>query len=160
MAPAWSRDGRSIYYSQGRVSFWKIAWNGGTPVLVAKTGARMDPRVSDGGKHLYYMGEVTQGGVRRLDLASGAETVIAGTERAVYRNWALGGGGIYFVEGAATPVLRFLDLKTHRVSWLANLPGKPDVKRHGLAVSPDGSAVLYTSVDTEIGDIMLLEGIR
>jgi len=112
MAPAWSRDGRSIYYSQGRVSFWKIAWNGGTPVLVAKTGARMDPRVSDDGKHLYYMGEVTQG------------------------------------------------LKTHRVSWLANLPGKPDVKRHGLAVSPDGSAVLYTSVDTEIGDIMLLEGIR
>jgi len=38
------------------------------------------------------MGEVTQGGVRRLDFASGADTVVAGTEHAVYRNWALGAG--------------------------------------------------------------------
>ena len=160
MAPAWSRDGRSIYYSQGRVSFWKIPWNGGTPVLIAKTGARMDPRVSEDGKHLYYMGEVSQGGVRRLDLASGVDTVMAGTEHAVYRNWALGGGGIYFVEGVATPVLQFLDFQAHRVTRLTTLPGKPNVKRHGLAVSPDGSSFLYTSLDTEIGDIMLLEGIR
>jgi len=57
-------------------------------------------------------------------------------------------------------VLRFLDLETHRVEQLMNLPGKPNVKRHGLAVSPDGSSVLYTSLDTEIGDIMLLESIR
>ena len=57
-------------------------------------------------------------------------------------------------------MLRFLDLETHRVEQLMNLPGKPDVKRHGLAVSPDGSSVLYTSLDTEIGDIVLLEGIR
>ena len=120
----------------------------------------MDPRVSDDGKYVYYMGEVAQGGVRRLNLATGADTVIAGTEHAVYRNWALGGGGIYFVEGAASPVLRFLDLETHQGSRLINLPGKPNIKRHGLAVSPDGSSVLYTSVDTEIGDIMLLEGIR
>jgi hypothetical protein len=35
-----------------------------------------------------------------------------------------------------------------------------NVKRHGLAVSPDGSSLLYTSLDTEIGDIMLLDGIR
>jgi eukaryotic-like serine/threonine-protein kinase len=160
MAPAWSPDGRSIYYSQGRVSFWKMPWNGGTAVPAAKTGAKMDPRVSDDGRHVYYMGEVTQGGVRRLDLASGVETVVAGTEHAVYRNWALGGGGIYFVEGVATPVLRFLDLNTHRISRLVNLPGKPNVKRHGLGVSPDGSSLLYTSLGTEIGDIMLLEGVR
>ena len=160
MAPAWSPDGRSIYYSEGRVSFWKMPWNGGTPVPAAKGGAKMDPRVSDDGKYVYYMGEVAQGGVRRLNLATGADTVIAGTEHAVYRNWALGGGGIYFVEGAASPVLRFLDLETHQGSRLINLPGKPNIKRHGLAVSPDGSSVLYTSVDTEIGDIMLLEGIR
>jgi hypothetical protein len=57
-------------------------------------------------------------------------------------------------------VLRFLDLVTHRVSGLIDLPGKPNTRRHGLAVSPDGSSVLYTSVDTEIGDIMMLEGIR
>jgi len=85
MAPAWSPDGRSIYYSQGRVSFWKIPWNGGTSVPAAKTGAKMDPRVSDDGRHLYYMGEVAQGGVRRLNLATGGDTVVAGTEHAVYR---------------------------------------------------------------------------
>ncbi|HEY2017984.1 MAG TPA: protein kinase [Bryobacteraceae bacterium] len=160
MAPAWSRDSRAIYYSKGGASLWKIPWNGGTPVLVAKTGARMDPRVSDDGQYLYYMGEGMKGGVRRLDFASGADTVIAGTERAIYRNWALGSGGIYFAEGAAPPVLRFLDLQTHRISRLASLPGKPNIKRRGLAVSPDGSSLLYTSLDTEIGDIMLLEGIR
>jgi len=158
--PAWSSDGRWIYYSQGRLKFWKIPWNGGAPVLVANTGAKMDPRVSDDGQHLYYMGEITNGGVRCLDLASGVETVVAGTERAIYRNWALGRGGIYFVDGAEAPMLRFLDLKTHRVSLLAALPGKPTTKRRGLAVSPDDSALLYTSVDTEIADILLLEGVR
>jgi eukaryotic-like serine/threonine-protein kinase len=164
MAPAWSPDGRSIYYSRGRASFWKLPWNGGTPVLIGPTGDKLDARVTDDEQYVYYMTEGMAGGVaggiRRFDIVSGAETVIAGTEHAVYRNWALGGGGLYFVEGAAAPVLRFLDLASHHVSQLVNLPGKPSVKRHGLAVSPDGSSVLYTSVDTEIGDIMLLEGIR
>jgi Tol biopolymer transport system component len=164
MAPAWSPDGRWIYYSRGRASFWKMPRNGGTPVLIGPTGDKLDARVSDDGQYVYYMTEGMAGGVaggiRRFDLASGAETIIAGTEHAVYRNWARGRGGIYFVEGAGSPVLRFLDLATHGVSGLISLPGKPNVKRHGLAVSPDGSTVLYTSLDTEIGDNMLLEGIR
>jgi len=159
MAPAWSRDGRWIYYSQGAKSFWKIPWRGGTPVVVAPTGDKMDPRISDDGRYVYYMAEGMTG-VHRLDLAAGADAGIAGTERTIHRNWALGARGIYFVEGAATPVLRFLDLETHRVTRLANLPGRPNVKRHGLAVSPDGLSLLFTSIDTEIGDIMLLEGLR
>jgi hypothetical protein len=120
----------------------------------------MQARVSDDGDTFITWVEGMTGGVRRLDLASGAEMAIAGTERAVHRNWALGGGGIYFVEGGKPPVLRFLDFRRHRVSRRMDLPGRPNVKRRGLAVSPDGSSLLYTSLDTEIGDIMLIEGIR
>src|SRR5260370_11104305 len=137
-----------------------MSGNGGTPVLVARTGAKMDPSVSDDGKYLYYMGEVTEGGVRRLDLASSAETMVAGTERAIYRNWALGRNGIYFVEGMTAPVLRFLDLSTHRVSQVAILPGQPTINRRGLAVSPDASALLYAPLDPKIGTIILTTAIR
>jgi hypothetical protein len=106
------------------------------------------------------MREITQGGVRRLDLASGAEAVSAGTERGPTAIGPSAGAASVLVEDAVTPVLRFLDLKTHHVSRLTNLPGKPNVRRRGLAVSPDGSSLLFMSLDTEIGDIMLLDGIR
>jgi Tol biopolymer transport system component len=119
LSPAWSRDGRWIYYSRGRTDFWKIPWNGGTPILVAEHGGRMDPQLSEDGQNLYYMGETMKGGVRRLDLTSGAETVIAGTEQAVFRNWALSRDGVYFVEGAAHPALRFLNFSMNRVTQLA-----------------------------------------
>ncbi|HXB73498.1 MAG TPA: protein kinase [Candidatus Acidoferrales bacterium] len=160
LAPAWSRDGNWIYFSKGRISFWKIPWNGGTPVMVAKIGTRMDPRVSSDGQSIYYMGEVTKGGVRRLNLETGEDTLVPGTEHAIYRNWALGQTGIYFVEAGSPPQLRLLDFKTHRTTQLSTVPGSPTTKRRGLAVSPDESTLLYTSIDAEIGDIMLLEGVR
>jgi Tol biopolymer transport system component len=156
----WSSDGRWIYYSIGRISFWKIPWDGGTAVQVSNFGGKADPRLSGDGRSAYYMGQVSKGGVHRLDLASSNDTIVAGTERAMYRNWALAGGGIYFVEDTAPTLLRFLDFRTNRVKTAANLPGKPNTRKRGLAISPDGSSLLYTSVDNEIGDIMLIEGIR
>jgi Tol biopolymer transport system component len=158
--PLWSSDGRWIYYSIGRISFWKIPWDGGTAVQVSNFGGKADPRLSGDGRSVYYMGQVFEGGVHRLDLASSNHTIVAGTERAMYRNWALAGGGIYFVEDTAPTLLRFLDFRTNRVKTAANLPGKPNTRKRGLAISPDGSSLLYTSVDNEIGDIMLIEGIR
>ena len=77
MDAAWSRDGQWIYYSRGRVSFWKIPSKGGKPVPVANTGARTDARLAKDGRYLYYMGESPKGGIRRLDLGSSTETVVA-----------------------------------------------------------------------------------
>lgn len=158
--PVWSRDGRWIYYSQGRQALYKIPWNGGTPVKLPVRG-KLDPQFSVDGKSLYFMVENTrEGGIRRLDLASGSESVITGTERAIKRNWALARDGIYFLEGETKPMLRFLEFQTNRIRTVADFPGVPYANSHAFAISPDGSSLLYTSVDTDIGDIMLLEGVH
>ena len=64
------------------------------------------------------------------------------------------------VGAGQPPQLRYLDFKTQRTSLISALSGSPTTKRRGLAVSPDESTLLYTSIDAEIGDIMLLEGVR
>jgi eukaryotic-like serine/threonine-protein kinase len=161
--PTWSQDGNWIYFVNARRDLWKIPSSGGTALHVVDQLGLNDPRFSADGRYLYSMklqGPIVNGGIRRLELASGAETMVGGTERAVLRNWTLGRNGIYFVDAPAPYVLRFLDLKRHRVSRIANLPEKPTSRERGLNISPDGTSLLYTSVDTQIGDIMLIEGIR
>ncbi len=160
MQPTWSADGAWIYYSLGRLSFWKIPSAGGTPTELLGGAGLMDPRPSPDGRFLYSMTSARRGGILRRDIVAGTEEAIPGTESAVYRSWALAHGGIYFVKDAAPPQLWFLDFKTRHVRSVMSLPGPPARTARGLAISPDGSTLFYCSKDTEIGDIMLLQGIR
>ena len=73
------------------------------------------------------------------------------------RYWTLAKGGIYFVEGSANPVIQFLDLAAQRVTRLGTIRRGLIRGPRGMAVSPDGSEILYMEEDLTLSDIMLIE---
>jgi hypothetical protein len=76
------------------------------------------------------------------------------------RYWAVGSHGVYFVPSAAPPSLHFFDFGTHQVRRTIQFPQPPVVSLPGLAVSPDGRWILYSEVDEDNADIMLLENFQ
>jgi Tol biopolymer transport system component len=154
--PSWSRDGRWIYYAkEGHPEeTWKVSLDGGTPVLVDQQP--MQDRVEAADGDLYYVRYNSAPGIRRRPIAGGQEETVAGTEGVqLFRYWALGGNGIFFVNGPQDPALRFLDLRTNKVSRIAEIPSRLWKGPRGLAASPDGAWVLYTLEDVTASDIML-----
>ena len=76
------------------------------------------------------------------------------------RGFALGAGGLYHVgcvgpQSREAPLYR-LDLATGRDTRLGSLEGW-DL---GFTVAPDGKAILYTRVQGEGSDLMLIENFR
>jgi hypothetical protein len=138
MAPALSRGGRWIYYSKGRISFWKIPWNGGTPVLLRKPGPKWTRAYTMRGS-TFIAWERSRRGRPASRSCVGRRDGNCRHGTGDLRNWALGEGASISWRAPRHPRFGFLDLTTYRVSRLAKLPGRPYVKRRGLAVSPDGT---------------------
>src|SRR3954471_5595952 len=65
-----------------------------------------------------------------------------------HRFWALGQGGIYFVDAQKTPaLLKFVDLASHKVTVLTALAKGPAKFTRGLSISRDGRYALYCQDD-------------
>jgi hypothetical protein len=92
-----------------------------------------------------------------MPLAGGAETVLLSAAVAG-RNFVVTGHGIYFMRYSgpafAIDVYRFDSRTTESV---VTLRGHPDM---GLAVSRDEKRILYSQVDHEGRNIMLVENYR
>jgi serine/threonine protein kinase len=162
IVPAWSHDGRWIYYLQSdgsRQETWKAPFAGGAPVPVAKYGM-FDVTESPDGRYLYYTRDAGTSGIWRRETAGGDPLLLKGTEREqLFRYWGLAKGGIYFVEGPLNPVVQFLDLSTMRTRPLITLRRAIQRGPRGLSVSPDGSEFLYVEDDLTLSDIMLIENL-
>jgi hypothetical protein len=68
--------------------------------------------------------------------------------------WTIVPGGIYFVPADAPKSLRYFDFHTKHVRQAFESD-----KRfwYGLSVSPDGRSILYSKVDEENQDVMLVD---
>jgi eukaryotic-like serine/threonine-protein kinase len=155
--PAWSADGRWIYYlrSANTEATWKVPFAGGAPVLV-DSQPMQDLVESPDGQYLYYVRYNDSSGIRRRRIADGKDETLPGTEGVqLFRYWSLAGDGIYFIPGPPNVTLRFLNLRTRKISRIASIPSKLYKGPRGLAASPDGNWVLYTLQDVVAGDIML-----
>jgi Tol biopolymer transport system component len=65
--------------------------------------------------------------------------------------------GIYFIPapgGGGRPSIQFLSFATAKVKTVAPISGSPT---EGLSVSPDGRFLLFSQVDAEGSDLMLVE---
>ena len=73
-----------------------------------------------------------------------------------------GGPGIYFVnlDAKRNPTIKFFNIATGRVTQVAAPEKLPVLGMAGLAVSPNGRWILYSQVDQDISDIMLVENFR
>ena len=106
-----------------------------------------------------YAKDADVGGLWKVPVKGGEETAVLNLPANLWGYWALATNGIYFVDTKASPrpVLRFFDFGTSRVSHVVDLDEKPIEHEPGIAISPDGSWLLYTQVDSRSGDLMLVE---
>jgi Tol biopolymer transport system component len=160
MMPSWSHDGRSIYYSSDRGGSWQI-WKqptaGGAPSQITRQGGR-EAKESMDGRSLYYDGS-NRIGIWKAPLDGGAPVPVAGLERIRhYRHWTIVDRGIFYLSRDEPPwTVSFYEFATKRITPALTIPNKPIVGTPGLTASPDGRSILYSQVDRQGSDVMLLE---
>lgn len=165
--PCWSRDGQWIYFLAGDgvdpAGIWKIPKEGGDPILVVAGG--YEPVASADGRMLYYSLPRPTAGLWSLDLATGAKREII-SDGGFYRYWAAANEAIYYVRGrerneSMRPFeIRRFDVGTRESTTVATLDHSLMEGPSGLAVTPDESRLVITTVDLNDRDIVLVEGIQ
>jgi len=167
--PSWSKDGRWVYFGSNRnggSQVWKVPSQGGAAVQVTKEGGTEAFETFDG-KSIYYAKSDVPG-IWQVAAEGGEETrVVAQGQQSL---WALTAQGICFFDagrllpnaqrGALT--LKFYSFATGKVALLRKFPRETavDTGSTALSVSADGRWILYTQLDQDSSDLMLVENSR
>jgi Tol biopolymer transport system component len=163
--PSWSRDGQSIYFSSNRGGdrqIWKVSAEGGPATQVTRHGG-FEAFESSDGRFLYYTKERDVGGIWRVPVEGGEETLLPELrEVRQYRYWVLTESGIYFVPETTSPrpTINFFNFTTGKVREVAKAERPMFYGPAGLAVSPDGHWILYAQEDQTSSDIMLVSNLQ
>ena len=167
--PSWSHDGKSIYFSSdrtGRFEIFKVPSAGGEAVQITRNGGWGIQESADG-KYLYYT--LTRGpnettlatlpvvSLLRMPAEGGEETLVM--EGVRDRSWAVTAEGVWYLwaESLQHGELRFFDFKTRKTSSPLTMT-KPLIV--GLALSPDGTHLLFNQRDQQGSEILLMENFR
>ena len=163
--PSWSNDGRWIYFhAWSDDQIWKLPSGGGKPVRVTRHGG-FEAFESMDGKYLYYSKKQKHSGIWRIDLSTGIEAPVPELLRAGdYRQWALGGTGIFFVPNdevfSKDAVVRFFDFATRKIVPVATVGRLERAGGGALAVSRDERSLLCVRMDRDNRNIMLVENFK
>jgi Tol biopolymer transport system component len=159
--PSWSHDGRWLYFCSSRsgsIQVWRQRDNGADATQLTQQGG-CSPVESPDGAFLYYQRTVVPSGwsLRRLTLASGKdiEFLPVMSERA----FEVAPGGIYYVPASADGrfTIQYYDFETKTFRLIARIL-RPLPRR--MALSPDGSSLLYSQLDRFGFDLMMVENFR
>ncbi|MFN7992737.1 MAG: protein kinase [Bryobacteraceae bacterium] len=157
-SPSWSSDGRWIYFASdrsGRYEIWKTPKDGGTAVQVTHTGAGRVEESPDG-RYLYYRRGapgMKGGALFRMPTEGGEETQIA--PHIDY--FGITSKGLYLtIPGEKT--MRFQDTTTGKSRVLATLDKSILAGSSNIAPSPDDAYVVWSQVDRNTSDLMLVDG--
>jgi len=161
-SPAWSHDGRFVYFSSRRAgteTISRVPVAGGPEEQVTHTGGGRCEEAADG-RTLFFK-QATSGDSPLL-----ARSLAGGQERTLidcvpYRGYALGRAGIYHVgcggDPGAVPLL-LREPATGRDRFLGTLDRPRPLG--GLTVSADGKLILYDKLIGEGSDLVLIENFR
>lgn len=158
VAPSWSGDSTTVYFSSdrsGEWEIWRVEAEGGRPSRVTYNGGFNAFEAPDG-QTLYYA-KKGKAGLWRHGVNDEEETLVLGAlEPFDWGNWAVTDDGIYFIRREdAGPTIRFYSFLSGWSTAIATLDDVPE--QPSLAVSPDGRVLLYTHVDRNESDILLVE---
>ncbi len=160
--PTWSRSADFIYFASNRSGQWEI-WRktaqGGPAEQITQNGGKFSMESSDG-ESIYYVRPDTDG-IWNYPLDGSAEPrqVFANLDVRDWGNWSVTPSGIYFVQRLEhSPALAFYGFQSGRTTHLKTLDSVPS--HPALSVSKDLSWFVYTQIDDEGSDIMVLEGFR
>ena len=168
VVPTWSRDGRSIYFTSersGSLQLWKMPAEGGTPIQITKQGG-VNAMESADGKTLYYAKGINAPGTWKMPIGGGQEVLALDLPAA--QRWgqmAMTESGLYYIarDGTDSPArfaIFFHDFGTRRATRVAQLAKQPPAQTRGLSLSADGRSLLFTQLDADGSDLMLLENFR
>ena len=159
--PSFSRDGKRIYSGSnrgGEHQVWRIPAAGGTAVQVTKNGG-WAPQESPDGRMVYYAKDAgIHPALWSVPAPGGEERQVLDSVRA--RAFTVTERGVYFIsrlDADGRAILRFFDSSTGRNTLIANIGKATGL---GLSLSPDGRTILYTQVDREGSDLMLVPDFR
>jgi hypothetical protein len=137
--------------------------DGGPPAQITKTGGA-DAWEAPDGRSLYYTNVPEAGaGLWNKPLDDGEEMRVLSSPRFGY--WALVDRGIYFIDfdvaKCASRPVKFFSFRDGRVKEIGTVEESVDWKINpGFAVSPDGRWLLYSSLESTGGDLMLVDNFR
>ena len=168
VVPTWSRDGRSIYFTSDRTGsgqLWKMPAEGGPPVQVTRHGG-VNAMESGDGKTLYYAKGLTERGTWKMPIGGGEDVLVLDAPAAgQWGQVVLSESGLYYIarDGVDMPArfaIFFHEFARRAVTRVAQLakPSSSYIPR--LALTPDGRTFLFTQIDAEGSDLMLLENFR
>jgi Tol biopolymer transport system component/DNA-binding winged helix-turn-helix (wHTH) protein len=154
--PSWSHDGKWIYFSSqrtGRLEIWKRPSSGGDAIQVTRDGGFMAFESFDG-ESLYYMKSGVNPVLCRSRLDGSGETAIA--EDVITRGYAVTPDRVYYFrrEAHGYATLRSLTPATGETAPIATITKTLHL---GLTVSPNRKDALYTQIDREGSNLVLLE---
>jgi len=159
--PSWSRDGRWIYFVSDRAGapeVWRIPATGGSEERMTQGGGSRAYESADG-KTLFFKGVAMDAYGPLLALPLDGEPERKVLECVPTVAFAVGPGGIYHfgctADLHAVP-LYLLDPATGQDRLL----GKLEQAILGLTVSPDGKTILYTKLENQGSDLMMIENFR
>ena len=154
MLPGWSRDGAWIYFASDRTED-----TGRRFAIQVTHGGGFGGTESPDGRFLFYARSLISSPVWRVPVGGGDETPLPGGVRSLRlpQNFAVGQDDIAFAR-SQDPMqrfeLRFYRFSTGRVETIAR------VERglgNGMAISPDGKVLLFTTGELRFGDLILVE---
>jgi Tol biopolymer transport system component len=161
VVPSWSNDGRWIYFCSnrgGEREIYKIPAQGGQAVQVTTRGG-FEGFESPDGQFFYFTKNTYDSTLWRIPITGGQESLAFNSDRRIYRRaWALGNRGIYFASSES--VIEFFNPSTGKISPVTTTEKKLAHWIPSLAVSPDGKYLLYTQIDQQGSDLMLMENFR
>jgi hypothetical protein len=130
----------------------------GGDAVALSAGSGFNPWESNDGKTLYFVDRLATSTIKMVPLqGQGGESVAPGMPQVFDAGaWAVVPTGIYFMPVDAPTSLHFFDFATRQIQPVF------DVGKYfrDPSVSPDGRWVLYTQLDEDNADIMLVDDFR
>jgi Tol biopolymer transport system component len=161
--PGWSADGRWIYYESDRTGefrLWKTEFPSGRSEQVPGDGG-ISAFASPDGKFIYYTkrGRI---GLWRMPVDGGGQEEPAASLGHPYF-WGMSKEDACFLDVFKEQIaITCLKLGTKRLFTVATFPNDGRIRPTGpsFAVSPDGRWILYSHIEREEADLMLVDKFR
>jgi len=157
--PEWSHDGKWIYfrgYEGIGHQLYRCPIRGGDALLLAASQDPVEPSESADGRVLYFLSREANATMMMLplDQPGAMPEPAAEMPNVQYEHqWALESDGIYFVPQSAPHALSFYDFSTHKTREI--LKTDRDINE-GISISHDRRYILYSQLDENNSDIMLV----
>jgi Tol biopolymer transport system component len=158
-SPSWSHDDKWIYFTSAldqRVYRCPAVGGGAAPVSAQ---AAFNPVESSDGSTVYFAARTSVATLKAVSLdRPGTDYSVDGVGPLLgSTHWTIVPGGMYFVPSDQPRSLQYFDFVTKRARRVF------DIEKNfydGLSVSPDGRWLLYTQIDEENNDIMIIDHFR